>query len=545
MGSGSGLTNSACAPSAADATRAAAGTPSRSPGPRHRLRRPTPTATTSPTATATASPSATASPTATATASPSATATASATPTPTPTTAAGGIGAESAGDRLFPNLGNGGYDATHYALALSYTPIPFAAGQLAGTATMTATATQDLSRFSLDLQGFTVTSVTVGGQPATFARFDGGTGPYDAHKLRVTPATPIASGAPFTVTVAYSGTPPEVTDPDGSAEGFLPTSDGAFVVGEPMGSMGWFPNNNHPSDKASLRLSMTVPTLIDVVGNGVLLSNTTTGLSRTFVWDETHPMATYLATSTLGSFTVSKSTDAGGLAYYDARDSTVATAPSGVTAEPNIISTHSTAYGPYPFSIVGSIVDVAPTVGYALESQTKPNYPLGAATSAPLVAHELGHQWFGDSVTLRNWEDIWLNEGFAEFAALYFAEKTGGRSTAEHFDSVYATSPTSSFWAIPPAAPATGAEIFDTDAMYERGSATLAAVRIILGDVTFFDVMKTWATDHAYGNVTTPQFIALVKAKSSKPAARWDAFFKDWLYDGDKPMITPANFDTP
>lgn len=470
--------------------------------------------------------------------SPTPTPTPAATPTAIPTGAA--IGAETLGDRLFPNLGNGGYDAQGYDLSLSYTPVlPLQAATLAGTTTMTAKAWpgQALGRFSLDFQGFTVTSVTVGGQPAKFTRFDGGAGPYDAHKLRITPASPIPADSTFVVVVAYSGVPPEIVDPDGSSEGFLPTDDGAFVVNEPMGSMGWFPNNNHPSDKATFKVSMTVPAALDVVGNGLLESNTLNGISRTFVWNETNPMSTYLSTATIGRFTVIPTT-VNGLPYYDATDP-AAGPGTGVLNEPAIIALFEERFGEYPFAITGSIVDNFPTVGYALETQTKPIYPLGAFAGDATVAHELGHQWYGDSLSPLRWEDIWLNEGFAEFTSYLYLE--GGGPTDSYYASTYSKPPDSPFWTVPPAVPPTGAELFDP-AIYERGAAALAALRIIVGEGEFFDIMKTWATDHRYGNVTTSQFVALTKARSSKPDARLDQFFQDWLYDADKPSIIPTNF---
>jgi hypothetical protein len=460
-------------------------------------------------------------------------------PTPTPTPAAtpettpappSPIGAETVGDRLFPALGNGGYDAQHYDLALSYTPLLHSLG---GTATMTAQATQRLERLSLDFQGYDVSAVTVDGAAATVERVE--------TKLRVTPAAPIAKDAVFTVVTSYDGSPPAISDPDGSSEGFMQTTDGAFVAGEPMGSMGWFPCNNHPSDKATFSLAMTVPAITTVVGNGVLKSSAVSGLSRTWVWEETHPMATYLATATLGNFTVSES-DHDGLHYYDAIDPTAGIAP-GVASEPDVIALYSSRYGDYPFSWTGSIVDTAPDVGYALETQTKPLYPIGAITDDSLVSHELAHQWFGDSLSPKRWEDIWLNEGFAEFSSWLFGETTGGDSTKTHFDSSYAAhNDADAFWKVKPAAPADGAELFDSNAMYERGAMTLAALREILGDTGFFTILRKWATDHRYGNVQTGDFIELVKAESGKPAARLDQFFQQWLYTSGKPAITPATF---
>jgi hypothetical protein len=464
-------------------------------------------------------------------------------PTPTPTTVPPGAGAESAGDRLLPNLGNGGYDALSYDLALSYTPAPGPLRTLGGTATMTARATQDLGRFSLDLEGFTVSAVTVDGAPAAFERHDTpdqGAVP-GAHKLRVTPPAPIAGGSTFAVVVSYSGTPPTITDPDGSGEGFLPTGDGAFVAGEPMGSMGWFPNDDHPSDKATFKLSLTVPLALTAVGNGILVSSATSGTTRTWVWQETHPMATYLATATLGTFAVTES-DHAGLHYYDAIDPSAGPS-SGQADEPAVIALYTSKYGPYPFSVAGGIVDNAPTVGYSLETQTKPIYPLGPVADDATVAHELAHQWFGDSLSPQRWEDIWLNEGFAEFSSWLFVQSTGGATTQSHYDDLYAQNAAGAgFWKVPPAAPPTAADLFDQDAMYNRGAMTLEALREIVGDAPFYDILKTWATDHAYGNVTTSEFVDLVKAKSGRDPARIQAFFGDWLYDADKPAITPAAF---
>ncbi len=504
-----------------------------------------------PSATATPAPS----PTATASPSPSPSPTPTGTPTPAPfcrpaatrslpLPAARAVvrrgppvqGAETVGDRLFPNLGNGGYDAQGYDLALTYTPVTHT---LAGTATMTALATEDLSRFSLDFQGFTVSTVTVNGGAATFSRVNSGA----THKLRVTPATPIVAGSTFTVTTGYSGSPPTITDPDGSDEGFMQTSDGAFVAGEPMGSMGWFPSNNHPSDKATFKLAMTVPAADTVVSNGLLLSDTANGLNHTMVWQETHPMATYLATATLGVFTVTQSTH-DGLPYYDAIDPTAGPS-AGMAVEPDVLALYDCLYGAYPFSIAGGIVDNAPTVGYSLETQTKPIYPLGPIADEATVSHELGHQYWGDSLSPARWEDIWLNEGFAEFSSWRFLEQTGDSTTQKRYEDFLADHPASDsdFWGVAPAAPATAADLFDTNAMYNRGAMTLEALREIIGDdATFYGILRTWASEHAYGNVTTSQFIDLVKARSGKDPARIGAFFQDWLYDTDRPTITPQTF---
>jgi aminopeptidase N len=149
-------------------------------------------------------------------------------------------GSRGLGDPFFPDAGNGGYDVSHYSLDLSYQP---STNQLSGTATITATATQNLSRFDLDLRGFSISRLDVAGRSATFAR--------DGQELIITPRVGIRSGTSFTVIVGYSGTPSVVTDPDNSIEGWVPTDDGAFVVGEPQGSPAWYPANDNPRDKAT------------------------------------------------------------------------------------------------------------------------------------------------------------------------------------------------------------------------------------------------------------------------------------------------------
>src|SRR5689334_10206970 len=333
----------------------------------------------------------------------------------------GAVGAPGVGDPFFPLAGNGGIDVQDYDLKLAYEP---ATDRLEGTATLRIVATQDLSRFDLDLREFTLGTVTVDGLPASIAR--------RGQELQITPKRTLRKGATFTVVVPYAGVPTVVIDPDGSKEGFVPTKDGAVVVNEPQGSPGWYPANDTPRDKATYTIAMTVPAGITAVGNGALVSQTSAGGRTTFTWRERFPMAPYLTTITLGKFVVTTGR-AAGIPTYVAVDPSQAAASAPVLRRlPEMVAFLQDLYGPYPFETVGAIVDDAPELGYALETQTKPVFD--TAPDEATLLHELSHQWYGDAVTLRQWPDIWLHEGFATWSEWIWAERHGGPSAKQRFD---------------------------------------------------------------------------------------------------------------
>ncbi len=427
-------------------------------------------------------------------------------------------GSSGLGDPFFPNAGNGGYDVANYSLQLAYDP---ATDVLDGQAVVTAQATQDLSRFNLDLRGFTISRLTVDGQASSFAR--------EGQELVITPATGIRSGSTFRVAVDYRGVPEVITDPDQSIEGWIPTDDGAFVVGEPQGSPGWYPCNDNPRDKATFDFAVTVPEGLTAMANGVLVSSTTSGGRTTWVWKEDDPMSTYLATSTLGRFDLTQSTLASGLPVYIAVDPQLAKGQV-LSKLPEAVEFYTSIYGPYPFNSVGAIVDSAKFVGYSLETQTKPNFPY-VPDEATLV-HEISHMWFGDSVTLTQWPDIWLHEGFATWSEWIWSENQGNKSAAQWFKQLYNTpAQDSAFWNPPPATPGTPVFLFN-GTIYYRGGMTLQALREKIGDFAFSRILRDWASQNRYGNVTTAQFIALAEQDSGMDL---DQFFDAWLYQVGKP----------
>jgi aminopeptidase N len=427
-------------------------------------------------------------------------------------------GSPGLGDPFFPLAGNGGYDVTNYSLQLSYDP---GTRRLVGSATVSATATQNLSRFDLDLRGFDVSRLTVNGRGASFSR--------DGQELVITPHAGIRAGQSFTVAVDYAGVPEVITDPDGSIEGWVPTDDGAFVVGEPQGSPGWYPVNDNPRDKATFDFAVTVPAGLTAVANGVLVSQSSTGGKSTFVWRESLPMAPYLATATLGRFDVTQYRLATGLPVYIAVDPTLSSA-SVLKKLPDIVEFYTSIYGPYPFDAVGAIVDDAKNVGYSLETQTKPVFD--RVPDEATLAHELSHMWYGDSVTLTEWPDIWLHEGFATWSEWIWSEHEGHKSAPQWFQTLYNTpAQDTAFWTPPPGDPGTPAFLFN-GTIYNRGALTLQALREKVGDSTFFRILRDWATNNRYGNVTTAEFIALAERHSGRDLTD---FFRVWLYQPEKP----------
>ncbi|GAA4913370.1 M1 family metallopeptidase [Streptomyces coeruleoprunus] len=426
-------------------------------------------------------------------------------------------GAAGLRDPYFPRLGNGGYDVRHYALTLAYDP---ATGRLDGTAEITARATQDLSAFNLDLAGLTVHSATVDGDRASVRRA--------GHELTLRPRTDIEDGATFRTVVRYSGTPRTVTDPDGSEEGWLTTDDGAVALGEPAGSMAWFPGNHHPSDKAAYDVTVTVPEGVQALSNGRPTSTRTAGGRTTFGWRSPEPMASYLATLAIGSYDVKTSRTASGLPVVTATDRTVTRAGAPLLARlPELLAWEQENFGPYPFSAAGAIVERAADVGYALETQTRPVFPQDIFTTEILV-HELAHQWYGNSVTPESWRDMWLNEGFAQYAEWLYAEDFEDRPAQESHEEAFADPAN---WEFPPAEPPSAADI-SGDPVYYRGAMVLHKVRQAVGDDAFFALLKGWAAEHRHGNASTADFTRYVEEETGKDLTElWDT----WLYGTDRP----------
>jgi len=449
-------------------------------------------------------------------------------------------GARSGGDRLFPQIGNGGYDAAHYDLRFDYDE---ATGSLTGQASMRAVATQDLGQFSMDFQGMTVDRVRVDGVDVAFGREVPAQASANAEgiasKLVINPPLGIVNGSTFTVTVDYHGVPDTVTDPDGSSEGWIPVGDGGVVVCQPIGCQSVFPQNNVPYDKATFDVTITVPSGWAGIGNGELVGTSTTGGRTTWRWHMGEPISTYLTTATIGDYDLEQTHDADGREVNNLVDRAITDRSQldPILAEQEaMIDFISDRLGPYPFRSYGAIVADAPFIGYALEVATKPFYDR-ADDAATTHMHELLHQWFGDSVTYRQIQDLWIHEGLASFFEFYWDDLVNGipPSTADVFTSLYTNQP-SAFWSIAPATP-TAPQLFSAS-VYYRGFMAYEGLRQIVGDATFFDLLATIADRYRYGSITTAEFVQVAEEVSGRDLAQ---FFADYL-DGTVRPPLPSTY---
>ncbi|HEY9557416.1 MAG TPA: M1 family metallopeptidase [Acidimicrobiales bacterium] len=448
-------------------------------------------------------------------------------PTSTSTTAlVGSPGAAGVGDPYFPELGNGGYDVISYDLELVWDAD---AGRLSGSTTIVAEATQDLSRFNLDLSGLEVLEVLVRRQPATFVR--------EGRELVVTPATAIAEGSSFTTEIRYEGRPEPIrigTDLFGS--GWQIDGREAYVASEPAGAATFFPVNDHPTDKATYSFNVTAPADQVVAANGMLVGEPVAGPDGTLTWtyETDDQMASYLVQVAIGDFEL---WNAGGpdLVYVRHALHRSFAEQAKVTLERTgeMIEVLSDVFGPYPFDVYG-VVAVDEPLGFALETQTLTligsDVVANGRASDDLLVHELAHQWVGNAVSPATWRDIWLNEGFATYAEWIFLERTGGPTAAESARRYHRLG--QDVIDDPPGEP--GSEELFAPSVYLRGGMTLQALRETIGDDAFFTLLRRWVSDNEDKTASTEDLVKLAEQISGKDL---DQLFNDWLYAKGAPSL--------
>ena len=433
------------------------------------------------------------------------------------------VGAYRAGDSYVPGSGNTGYGVDSYDLDLRYR---VATNRLEGTAVITATSTTELTRVTLDLSRLRVSKVKLHGSRAV--RFT-----QTANKLTITPTAPIPPETTFVLTIEYSGAPaprPSLWGPVGWEE----LTDGVLVAAQPTGAPTWFPCNDDVADKATYSIRVAAEQGYSVVCNGVMTEHREAAGRGHWHYVQREPTATYLATLQIGRYDLTPVTlnaVPGILAYPRHLQARVLTDFAPLSG---MMTAFEQLFGPYPFDGY-TIVVTADDLEIPLESQALAtfgaNHANGHGIAERLVAHELAHQWFGNSVGLASWKDIWLNEGFACYAEWLWSEHKGGASAdtlARQFRRQLVAQPVDIVVGDP------GPALMFDDRVYKRGALTLHALRAVMGDAAFFQLLPAWTAQHRYGTVTTDDFRRLAATFTPRPL---DELFDSWLFGAAVPRL--------
>jgi aminopeptidase N len=442
-------------------------------------------------------------------------------------------GAPSIGDPYTPDLGNTGYDVQHYDLDLKF---DFEQMRIDGVATLDAVATLDnLIAFTLDFSNLTATQVLFNDTPTDFEQQPAN------QKLLVLLKNPLAKDEKFTLKITYGGEPKPF---DSRYLRFLPIglymlekTRQVFTVNQPDAAHSWFPCNDHPIDRATFDFHLTVPEDLSGVANGQPTRPPTENGNgtKTFHWGLPVAIPTYLTIVAAADYEKRDLPNEGTgipLAVYaykkDADAAAVVLRETG-----KMMKAFQTYFGPYPYPSYGQLLVNQSSVGLETASMTilPDRLPLATAESArSLVGHELAHQWFGDSIAVETWADIWLNEGFASYAEILTFEALNAPESARR--SLNQWESAMSF------ARNTGTLVQPVDGdmfgirTYLKGGFVLHMLRVEVGDATFFDILRTYVKRYTGKTARTADFEAVAIEVSKRDLK---SFFDRWLRNSEIP----------
>lgn len=437
--------------------------------------------------------------------------------------------------------GDAAIDVTYYGLDLKLTHSP---NYLIGATTITVRSKMaNLSSFFLDLnsttattgQGLHVDSVKTGDQKLVFE--------HEQNRLYIALKQPAANEQAVTFTVFYQGIPNSRDLGSFRFSRHENTADPAiWTLSEPYGASDWFPCKDTPADKAdSSAVSITAPPQFVSVSNGTLdrtLDNPDG--TRTYQWRNSYPIAHYLISIACSNyerydtpFTYGNQTLP--ITHYIYPE-TLPRVRANLDLTPTMMRLFTERFGPYPF--------LREKYGHAqfgqgnggMEHQTISSMEEGAFTPR-VIAHELAHQWFGDKITCRDWQNIWLNEGFASYAEAVNSESVNGRSGYQATMNNFLNSARSARGSIYVEDISNFGNIFNSARSYAKGATVLHMLRRVVGDSTFFRILRTYTATPAvaYGTAVTEDFQSVAQQVSGQ---NLEYFFKQWIYGAGYPTYS-------
>lgn len=408
------------------------------------------------------------------------------------------------------------YDVRFYRLVIDLNPTTHI---LTGTTTIEAVVTaESLTQMQLDFGSQLVASAARAGGSVTTLTAGAGILTVDLDRA-------YSGGETVTVEVDYAG------NPAGASFGWSTYGGQPLVwtLSEPYGARTWWPCKDVNTDKAdSVALDVTVPSNLVVASNGLLTGVTTpVAGKKTYHWSERYPIATYLVSVTAHPYAVINDVYqplAGGtmpVVHYVV-PSQLANATSGFAVTVNMLGAFAEAFGEYPF-VDEKYGHAQFPWGGGMEHQTCTSLHTGEYGRG-IIAHELGHQWFGDLITCADFSHIWLNEGFATWLEAYWLEVSNG-TVAYHQEmaaarylgagTIFVEDPTDF------------AAIFNYDLTYQKASWVPHMLRHVMGDTAFFAGLRQYRAERGYGSATTAEFQAVMEAACGLDL---HAFFQQWIY---------------